>query len=192
MSAKPEQSTTEPYTLETGEKMSPASPSASVHDLQNNDFTWTPAQEKKVVRKIDAVVLTLAVLVATLEFLDKNALSYAAIFGLKPDTHTSAAQYSWLSSIFYFGYLAALPVTAYILPRVNVGRMVGVWTILWGVVVICTPACKSFASLAATRVLLGIFEAPIIPSFLLITPIWWKKSEHALRTSLWFNTFAGM
>lgn len=37
--------------------------------------------------KTDLFVLTLLVVVATLEFLDKNALAYAAVFGLRADTN---------------------------------------------------------------------------------------------------------
>ena len=39
-------------------------------------------------------------------YIDKTTLSYAAIFGIKDDLHLVGTEYSWLSSIFYFGFLA--------------------------------------------------------------------------------------
>ena len=42
--------------------------------------------------------------------IDKTTLSYAAIFGIEEDLDLHGAMYSWLSSLFYFGFLAwALP-----------------------------------------------------------------------------------
>jgi hypothetical protein len=41
-------------------------------------------RDKKILFKIDIVVLTLVTLVATLEFLDKNGMAYAAVWGRTP------------------------------------------------------------------------------------------------------------
>lgn len=39
-----------------------------------------------------------------------QTLSYAAIFGIEEDLNLVGTQYSWLSSMFYFGFLVwALP-----------------------------------------------------------------------------------
>lgn len=40
-----------------------------------------------------------------LNFLDKGILSNASVFGLRDDTHLVGQQYSWVGSIFYFGYV---------------------------------------------------------------------------------------
>jgi len=36
---------------------------------------------------------------------DKTTLSYAAIFGIREDLNLTGEEYSWLSSVFYFGWL---------------------------------------------------------------------------------------
>lgn len=33
-------------------------------------------------------------------------MTYAAVYGMKKDVHLKGREYSWLSSIFYFGYLS--------------------------------------------------------------------------------------
>lgn len=53
-------------------------------------------RDKKILFKIDIVVLTLVTLVATLEFLDKNGMAYAALWGMRTDTKLVGQQYSWL------------------------------------------------------------------------------------------------
>lgn len=51
----------------------------------------------------------------------------------------------------------------------------------------CTAAGHSFGSLSVLRVLLGIFEAAINPGFTMITAMWYKPSEHALRHGIWYG-----
>ncbi|KAM6508720.1 hypothetical protein FSOLCH5_011719 [Fusarium solani] len=65
----------------------------------------SPAKCRQVRIKTDLVVMPLITISMTLAFLDKNALAYAAIYGLKEDTNLKKQEYSWLGSIFYFGYL---------------------------------------------------------------------------------------
>lgn len=66
--------------------------------------------------------------------------------------------------------------------------------IIWAVVLTCHGAANNFVSLTVLRVLLGVFESTISPGFTLITGIWYKPSEHALRTCIWFsgNAFAAI
>ncbi|RSH93490.1 hypothetical protein EHS25_007846 [Saitozyma podzolica] len=149
-------------------------------------------RDKKILFKIDTVVLTLVTLVATLEFLDKNGMAYAAVWGMRTDTDLVGQQYSWLGSIFYFGYLAALFPCLYLVNVVHTGIFVGIVTTLWGITLLCMAACTNFGGLATVRLFLGIFEAGILPSFMVLQAKWWRRSEQALRTALWYNTFAGI
>ncbi|WWC72306.1 uncharacterized protein I206_106268 [Kwoniella pini CBS 10737] len=148
--------------------------------------------DKRILFKIDPIVLTLVTLVATLEFLDKNGLAYAAVFGLKTDTNLVGQEYSWLGSIFYFGYLAALVPCLYLVNVVHTGRFIGALTTLWGITIMCMAACHNFAGLATVRFFLGIFESGILPCFMVLQAKWWRRPEQALRTALWYNTFAGI
>lgn len=160
-----------------------------------SDQPRTPEETKldrRILLKTDAFVLSLLVLVATFEFLDKNALAYAAILGLKDDTGLVNQEYSWLGSIFYFGYLSMLPPTLWLLTKVPTGKVIGVSTSGWGICLICMAACQNFAGLATVRFFLGVFEATILPCFMVMSATWWKRSEQALRTALWYNTFAGI
>lgn len=57
--------------------------------------------------------------------------------------------------------------------------------IFWGVITAAIAGVKNYAGLLATRISLGITEATIIPSLLLISSQWYTKSEQALRFALW-------
>jgi MFS family permease len=43
-------------------------------------------------------------------------------------------------------------------------------------------AAKNFAGLLTARIFLGVFEATILPSFVLITQMWWTRREQSYRT----------
>lgn len=66
------------------------------------------------------------------QFLDKSAMSFTAILGLQEDLHLEGEDYSWASSIYYFGYLAASYVAAVLLVRFPVGKMIS--TSMWVIV----------------------------------------------------------
>jgi MFS family permease len=58
--------------------------------------------------------------------------------------------------------------------------------ILWGVATASGAAATSYRTLLVSRVFLGIFEATIGPSLLLISSQWYSKSEQAPRFSIWY------
>jgi MFS family permease len=119
-------------------------------------------------------------------------MAYAAVYGMRTETHLQGQQYSWLGSIFYLGYLAMEMPTVWLLTKVPLGNYIGGTLFAWGGVVCCMAACSNFAGLATVRFLLGVFEAGILPALLLVNSLWYTKREQPLRTALWYNTFAGV
>lgn len=95
-------------------------------------------------------------------------------------------QYSWTSSIFYFGYLFASIPGSYGFVKLPLGKFLAASMILWAVILACHGAASSFATLMVLRFLLGALESVISPGFSLITSLWYKPSEHAWRHGLWF------
>lgn len=61
------------------------------------------------------------------QFLDKSALSYTAVLGLRDDLHLTGNEYSWSSAIYYFGYLVATyPIAGVLLVRLPVAKVISV------------------------------------------------------------------
>lgn len=75
--------------------------------------------------------------------------------------------------------------------RVNIGRTLAIFVIIWGLIVTLIGICKSWAPLMVLRALQGVFECSISPAFLLLTGAWYKKSEQASRTLIWGTANAG-
>lgn len=66
----------------------------------------SPADERALQWKIDLMIHPYLAVCYAFFYIDKTTLSYATIFGIKDDLHLVGTEYSWLSSIFYFGFLA--------------------------------------------------------------------------------------
>jgi len=79
--------------------------------LQENGYNWLqveallndPAKLKELTRKIDWVLMPLMCGTYCLQFIDKQTVSYGAVFDLISNAHLKGDQYSWMGSLFYLG-----------------------------------------------------------------------------------------
>lgn len=117
---------------------------------------YTKALAKRVLRKIDTRILLIMFITYNLNFMDKTILSSASVFGLTEDNHLIGKQYSWVSSIFYFGYLFFEYPTTILIQKLPIGKYLAGVILLWGAIVASTAACTSFGGLATCRFLLGV------------------------------------
>lgn len=101
-----------------------------------------PIEEKKLVRSIDARILPYLSVCYAFFYIDKTTLSYAAIFGIQTDLHLEGTQYSWLSSMFYFGFLVWAVPTNILMQRFPIGKYLGVNIFLWGVFLMLQAVSK--------------------------------------------------
>lgn len=125
----------------------------------------TPEDERKLLRKIDWNLMPLLCLVYGLNYLDKTTVSYASIMGLKTDIGLSGHQYSWIGSMFYFGYLFWEYPTNRLLQRLPLGKWSAFNVIMWGLVLCCMAATKNFAGAMTVRFFLGVFEAAVTRTY---------------------------
>ncbi|KAF5500222.1 putative transporter [Colletotrichum siamense] len=149
--------------------------------------SYTEEEERAVLRKIDCTILPMMCVVFFLQYLDKQSLSYASVFGLITDLNMTSTQYSWCSSIFYVGQLVSEYPFIYLMSRLHLTKFVGVTVVIWGIVCMCLAAPHNYSGFAAVRFLLGFAEGAVSPAFITITSIWYRKDEHALRTALWIT-----
>ncbi|KAJ4416565.1 hypothetical protein N0V82_006687 [Gnomoniopsis sp. IMI 355080] len=152
------------------------------------------ALAKRVLRKIDMRLIPLLFITYGFNFMDKTILSSASVFGLRDDTHLVGQQYSWVSSVFYFGYLFWTPITNQLISRLPIARYLTANTLIWGAVVALTAACTNYGGLLAVRFLLGVVEATITPAFMFMTTSFYTRDEIPVRTGIWFsgNSIGGL
>ncbi|KAI1380887.1 MFS general substrate transporter [Hypoxylon crocopeplum] len=147
----------------------------------------TPDDEKKLLRKIDRNLMPLLCIVYGLNYLDKTTLSYASVMGIRTDLHLVGQDYSWIASVFYFGYLFWEWPTNRLLQRLPLAKYSAFNIIMWGLTLCCLAAVKNFGGAIAVRIFLGAFEAAVSPGFALFTSQWYTKEEQGTRVGWWFS-----
>ncbi|VDB93799.1 unnamed protein product [Peniophora sp. CBMAI 1063] len=151
-----------------------------------HDGAITPEMEKRLVRRLDWIILPMISVCYFFYYVDKTTLSYAAIFGFKKDLSLNGDQYSWLSSVFYLGWLVwALPANM-LLQKAPPAYYLGINIFLWGVLLMCQSAAKNFTGLMVLRFFSGAFEAVADPCFTLMTAMFYTREEQPWRISIWY------
>ncbi|SNX87101.1 related to DAL5 - Allantoate and ureidosuccinate permease [Melanopsichium pennsylvanicum] len=158
----------------------------------------SPTSERRLLWKIDLLLMPLMTIAYGLQFYDKAILASASIFGILKDLDlavvhpgkppkTSLERYSTATSAFYWGYLVAALPMALLVQRFRPNIFLGCAIVLWGIIVILTPSIGSWKGLIAQRFWLGAVESAVSPGFLLITRSWYKRSEQPLRLGIWYS-----
>ncbi|KIJ44825.1 hypothetical protein M422DRAFT_207764 [Sphaerobolus stellatus SS14] len=151
-----------------------------------SDEKWAEAS-KRIARKIDLRVLPIICIVYGLQYMDKQGINYSNVFGFQKGLHLVGQQYSWVSSIFYFGYLISQYPLAWLVQRSPIGKFLGITVLLWAIVLMSTASCKSFAGAMVNRFVLGCLEAAVTPSFVLMTGMWYTSAEQPFRQLIWYS-----
>ncbi|GIK02000.1 hypothetical protein Aspvir_006043 [Aspergillus viridinutans] len=134
--------------------------------------------------------------------LDKGTLGFASVMGIQKDASLVGNDYSWLGTILYVGVLVGEYPTNFLLQKLPVGKYIATNVFLWGTVIAvsessavrefeadplqCSAAATNFPGLMVVRFLLGIFESCVQPCFILMTSMWYTRSEQTILTSLWY------
>ncbi|KAI3539713.1 hypothetical protein CSPX01_08669 [Colletotrichum filicis] len=149
--------------------------------------TVSSEEEAALVRKLDRVLMPLMAFVYFFQYLDKQSINYASVFGLRKDLTLSGQDFSWIISLFYFGQLCSEYPAAYLMGRLPITLFVGVTIIAWGAVEMTLGATHNFSGLAAARFFLGFAEGAVSPAFIIITSYWYRRREHPTRVATWVS-----
>ncbi|GAA5856058.1 hypothetical protein JCM8547_002960 [Rhodosporidiobolus lusitaniae] len=159
------------------------------------------AEERRVVRKLDLILMPILLVSFGVQYWDKAVMGSSAVFGLIKDLHlstshvdpetgktvTSTLRYSTASSSFYWGYIIAVLPFALLLQRMPLARTLSILILLWGITAILTVVCHSYEGIVVQRVFLGVLESSVSPGFVMITNMWYRKSEQAARLGIWYS-----
>ncbi|KAL4891479.1 major facilitator superfamily domain-containing protein [Aspergillus ambiguus] len=146
----------------------------------------TPEQQRRVLWKLDIILIPVMGLCYMMQYMDKLALSQATLFGIREDLGLTGQQYPWASAVFYFGYFAWSWPSSYLIVRLPIGKYITASVLIWGGVLMCHAAATNFGGLMAARFFLGVGEAAIAPGFSLITGMFYKREEQPARQAAWF------
>ncbi|KAF4572524.1 hypothetical protein EYR36_007031 [Pleurotus pulmonarius] len=149
------------------------------------DTELDPAEALRIRKKIDRNILPLMCILYWIQFMDKTTLGSSAILGIREATHLTTNQYNWLG-IFYLSYLAFEYPQNLALQRFPVGKWMSLNISIWAVALCAHAACKNFGGLFAVRFVLGVCEGSITAGFMIVSSMFYTRTEQTLRVGYWF------
>ncbi|SMQ51012.1 unnamed protein product [Zymoseptoria tritici ST99CH_3D7] len=151
-----------------------------------SDLEIDPARERRLVRKLDLWLSPMMILLFLMSYLDRSNIGNAAIAGLNEDLNLDGNKLNVAVTVFYVTYIAFEIPCSLILKKARPSRLIPFFVISWSLVVIGSAFMQNYATLLATRLLLGAFESGLFPCLTLYLSTFYKPSEQAQRISYLF------
>lgn len=133
-------------------------------------------------------IVTLLLIAATINYIDRVNLSYAAPslmkeFGIGP------AEMGFVLSAFLWTYFLLQVPMGLALDRFGVRLVYGGAALLWGAATMLTATAAGIGSLVGWRILLGVGEAPLAPAGTKVIGVWTADHERGFASAM---TVAGV
>ncbi|GAA5967059.1 hypothetical protein JCM11641_000427 [Rhodosporidiobolus odoratus] len=152
-----------------------------------------PAAEKRLLRKLDLVILPQVTLLFLLNFIDRAAVGNANVAGFSRDLNLSVPKYEYNVAlmVFYIFYIIGEVPSNLILKKV------GSWWLAFlcfcfGVITIGSAWVKDFGDFLAVRILLGIVEGGVIPGIAYVCSTYYRRHELAFRIGVFLSLGPGL
>ncbi|KAF1966538.1 MFS general substrate transporter [Bimuria novae-zelandiae CBS 107.79] len=165
-----------------------------MHDtkLENIEFsvdglTWTPEEEKKVVRKIDTYLMPMMWLMYLLSYMDRTNIGNAKIAGMQADLSLTSSQYSICLVVFFVTYVVFEVPSNMLIVRIRPSIYLPAIMTVWGALTCCMAAIKDYHHLIVLRIFVGMFEAGFGPGMLLLMSSWYKREEQSKRFGIYIS-----
>jgi len=73
------------------------------------------------------------------------------------------------------------------LQKFPIGKFIAIGLMVWGSLLMCMAAATNFAGIMVLRFLLGGTESCIAPAWMLLTSMFWTRTEQPFRMSWWLG-----
>lgn len=147
---------------------------------------FTPAEQRKIIRRIDRrLVLTLGFTYSVC-VMDRNNLGFAVIAGMGVDLNLTGSRYSIIVLVFFITYVALQPLATVVLRKIGPRIFLPTITLLWGATMISFGLVKKWADLVPLRLILGSFEAGFFPSCAYLLSCWYPRYELQKRNAAFY------
>ncbi|KAH7029884.1 putative MFS transporter [Microdochium trichocladiopsis] len=143
--------------------------------------------EKKMVRKMDAVILPIMGVLYILNYVDRNALAATKVYGIMDDLNMNTQQFATVIAILFVGYIPfQIPSNMLMTKVTRPGLYLCLAATVWGAISTCTAAVNTYEAMLGVRILLGITEAAFFPGILYYLSAWYTKKEIGKRYAALF------
>ncbi|EQB49617.1 major facilitator superfamily transporter [Colletotrichum gloeosporioides Cg-14] len=169
-----------PMEAKDGDVDSPHMVDASSH------LTIDPVAEKKLLRKLDFWLAPMMIICFLVAYLDRSNIGNAAIAGMNEDLNLTGNRLNVAVTVFYVTYITFEIPASLILKKARPSRLIPFFILAWSATVVGSAFVTNYASLLATRLLIGMFESGLFPCLTLYLSTFYKREEQARRISYLF------
>lgn len=167
----------------TTDLQKPGSPSSDTSDAAPID----PDAERRLLRKLDLTIFPVFFVVYMMAFLDRINISNASIQGLTAELHLDEGnRFNVALFAYYASYILFEVPSNMIIKKVRPSLFISGLMFTWGLINMCMGFVHSYAALVALRVLLGLFEAGVLPGIVYVSSMYYKRHEYQKRMSFFF------
>ncbi|KAK5163818.1 uncharacterized protein LTR77_010492 [Saxophila tyrrhenica] len=149
--------------------------------------TFDRAAERRLRLKIDLYIVPTVALLYLFCFIDRANIGNARLAGLEEDLHLDpeSYDYSTVLSVFYVSYIVFEIPCSLLNKWIGPGWFIPATTLGFGICSLGTAFVHTKGEAAGVRFVLGIFEAGMLPGIAYYLSRWYRRSELALRLSLY-------
>ncbi|KAK5184003.1 hypothetical protein LTR44_003508 [Exophiala sp. CCFEE 6388] len=140
-----------------------------------------PAKEKKMMRKFDYYALLLIGILYMFCNLDRGNIGNANIAGMSKDLGLVGNQFGTAVTLLFATYVPFEGPTAVLLKIVGAKPLLATCATCWGLVTLGMGFVKNWQGLYTCRLLLGFFEAGLIPCLETYLGLVYKREERGTR-----------
>ncbi|XHF98544.1 hypothetical protein AWENTII_002093 [Aspergillus wentii] len=143
---------------------------------------------KKLVRRIDLLIMPLVILVYLMNYIDRNNYAAARLQGLETDLNLQGNQYQTGLAILFVSYLLTqVPSNLFLNYCGRPSLYLGFFVTAWGLVSVLTSQVKGYGGIVACRFILGLVEAPFFSGALFYLSKWYTQDELTLRMAIFYS-----
>ncbi|CAE6447513.1 unnamed protein product, partial [Rhizoctonia solani] len=151
--------------------------------------TWTEAEEKTLVRKVDKRIMVWCCVMFFALQLDRGNISAALSDNLLNNLGLNTNDYNNGQMIFYLSFMCAELPSQLVSKRLGPDVWLPIQLVLWSIVAMAQCRLNGRESFFATRSLLGLLEGGFIPDIILFLSYFYKGNELPIRSAFFWMSY---
>ncbi|KAH8173617.1 major facilitator superfamily protein [Sarocladium implicatum] len=159
---------------------------AAADQVEGIDTETRNRLEKSINRKFDLRILPLCTLMHLCSMIDRSNMGNANVLGMSEDVDLTGNRFNIALSVFFATYITFEIPANMALRRLGPKYWLPFLTIGFGIVTMCHAFVKDYNGLIACRVVLGAFEAGVLPGIVYTLSMVYRRHQLATRMG-WLN-----
>ncbi|KAJ5832572.1 hypothetical protein N7474_000883 [Penicillium riverlandense] len=156
------------------------------HEPTEDDLL--PSERKKILHKIDRRLITALGLMFAVSLIDRANLGSANIAGMAKELELEkGSRFSLSILMFFVPYVLCQWPSAILVRKMGPRIFLPVTAVAWGIVMLCFGFVKSWVQLVGLRVIVGVFEAGLLPGTLFLLQVWYCRYDVHKRYAAFYS-----